>query len=499
MLHSLHFTEQQQADARTTTKRLCASWIDGRYHRDVSLARMELKSPYDDEVLAIVELADDAIVASATQAARKAFKGPWRAMPQAERAALLHALAAKVDKHRAELALLEALDVGKPVLHAYNDDVPGTASLFRWYAGLIETAYDIAPTRHDGVLAQVMREPHGVVGIVLPWNYPLITLAMKIGPALAAGNCVVCKPADDTPLTTLRLAELATEVGFPDGVINVVPGTGPVAGKAIGLSPDIDAINFTGSTNTGRQFLRYAADSNLKEVSLECGGKNPGLILPDLTNLDQIAEDLCTGFMMNTGQVCSSISRILAPRALEPTLRRILEEGMRAWPIGNPLNPSTRLGPLINDAQLAKVTRFIEQEKQNNPDFAESTAPVDGISPRFVKPIVFYNVSTSSPVWTDEIFGPVAAVQFYDDFEDALERANNTAYGLAAYVFGNDARLVTRASQGLDAGIVSVNAFTEGDLSTPFGGFKASGFGGKDKGLHSLDQYSRTKSVWWKL
>ncbi len=413
------------------------------------------------------------------------------------RAALLRTLAAAIDERRMEFALLETLDVGKPIRHSFHDDVPTTVGVLRWYASLIDTAYDLAAPGRSGILGRVIREPQGVVGIVLPWNYPLTTLALKIGPALAAGNTVVCKPADHTPLSTLRLAELAIEIGFPPGVINVVPGTGPVAGRALGLHPAVALINFTGSTATGRRFLRYAADSNLKEISLECGGKNPGIILPEVDDVDRYAAELATGFLMNSGQLCSSISRLIAPRRLEDALRHALAREMRDWPAGNPLDPRTRIGPLASDTHAAKVGEAIAGEKRRNNDFILSGAAITGESPRLVSPVVFFNVAKDSPAWRNEIFGPVLSVRFYDTLDDAVRMANDTDYGLSAYIFGDDPRAVGRLSSELDAGFVAINAFTEGDFTTPFGGFRTSGFGGKDKGIHSLDQYSRIKSVWW--
>jgi len=483
--------------ARRLAARLDRSWIDGRFVAGDHAERRAIRAPYDGETIADMHLAGEAEVDQAVKAAAAALKGPWGELGGEGRAALLRALADAIEAHAMEFALLESLDVGKPILHTVNDDVPTTIGVLRWNASLAETAYDLAPSRRKGVISQIVREPQGVVGIVLPWNYPLTTLALKIGPALAAGNTLVCKPADDTPLSTLRLAELAIEAGFPPGVINVVPGTGAVAGRALGLHDGVAAINFTGSTATGRRFLRYAADSNLKEISLECGGKNPAIVLPEVTALDRFADDIATGFLMNSGQLCSSISRLMAPRHLEDEVRGILAERMQAWPIGDPLDPATRIGPLVSDAHAAKVRAAIDTERARNNDLLVSGARHTGSSERLVDPVVFFGVDEGSPSWTEEIFGPVLSVRFYDDPAEALVSANATAYGLSAYLFGSDPEAIRRISAEMDAGFVAVNAFCEGDFTTPFGGFKTSGFGGKDKGIHALDQYSRTKSVWW--
>jgi gamma-glutamyl-gamma-aminobutyraldehyde dehydrogenase len=491
-------TEGQRAAAMKTAAGLSTSWIDGHFSHDAKDGIRPVISPYSGATLVEIAMGGAQQVDKAVAAARAALKGPWGTRGHQYRADLIRKLADAVDAHRLEFALLETLDVGKPIQHSYNDDAPTTVGVLRWYASLVETAYDRAPTRRSGVQIQIVREPQGVVGIILPWNYPLTTLALKLGPALAAGNTVVCKPADDTPLSTLRLARLASEIGFPPGVINVVPGAGAVAGKAIGLHDDVAAINFTGSTATGRKFLTYSAESNLKEISLECGGKNPAILLED-ADYARIADDLSTGFLMNSGQLCSSISRILAPRHHEAKLREVLAEKMAAWPVGDPLDPATRIGPLVSDAHAAKVSSAIEAERGRNNDLMVSAAPITGASPRLVAPTVFFNVDEKSPAWRDEIFGPVLSVNFYDEIDDAITRANDTAYGLSAYIFGNDAQAISRASEQLETGFVAVNAFCEGDFTTPFGGFKTSGFGGKDKGLHSLDQYSRTKSVWWAI
>lgn len=486
-------------DAVLQAGRLAASYVDGAFLRQGRAESLPNIDPYSGQVLGETQMGDAVVVDLAVEAARRALKGAWGSVGADGRAALLRRLADALEAERLSLAMLETLDTGKPMQHSYNDDVPTAVGVIRWFASLAETAYDIAPTRRSGALVQIMREPHGVVGIILPWNFPLTTLALKLAPALAAGNAVVCKPAEDTPLTTLRLAELAGQAGFPPGVINVVTGLGPIAGKAIGIHPGVDAINFTGSTETGRWFLRYSADSNLKEVSLECGGKNPAIILPGTTDVQPFAETLATGFLMNSGQLCSSISRVLAPRGAEVSLRQALAEQMAAWPVGDPFDPRTRIGPMINREHADKVNAALAAERAANNDLLSSEAEVTGASDLLVTPTAFFDVDEDSKTWKDEIFGPVLAVRFYDEVEQAIASANAAEFGLSAYVFGNDPASIASTARQLEAGFVAVNAFSEGDFTTPFGGFKLSGFGGKDKGIHALDQYSRTKSVWWQL
>lgn len=487
------------AELLNIARALDRSFVGDELHAAGSLDRLADRNPYDGSVLAEVAMADDAVVDAAVRAARAALDGPWGRMEAARRAELLRALADLVLVHGDELAALETLDVGKPISHSKAEDVPLTAQVFRWYASLLETYYDLAGQRRNGVLAQIVREPLGVVGVVLPWNFPLYTVALKVAPALAAGNAIVAKPAEDTPLTTLRLAQLAIECGFPAGVFNVVTGYGAVAGRAIGLHRGVDAINFTGSTAIGRQFLRYSADSNLKEITLECGGKNPALVLPDVQRLDGYIEQIGIGFMANSGQICSSISRLLLPSHLREQARDVLETEMRGWPTGDPFDERTRIGPLINARQAQRVRGAIDGARAQTDNFLLSDAPRTGESELMVAPMVFFDVDEASPLWREEIFGPVLSVRFYDGLDDMVRGANDTPYGLSGYIFSADPAAITDVASRINAGFISINAFGEGDFSTPFGGFRESGFGGKDKGIHALDQYSRTKSVWWDM
>ena len=484
-------------NAKQVAAGLKAPFIGDDFFRGSADVILTNHNPFDGSTLCEMAMGSEAVVDLAVLAARDALAGRWGCLAAEERAGLLRALADRVDADREQLALLETLDVGKPIGNSLAEDVPLTSAVLRWYASLLETYYDLAGPRGAGTVARVVREPHGVVGVVLPWNFPLYTLALKIAPALAAGNSIVAKPAEDTPLTALRLAQLAIEVGFPAGVINVVPGHGAVAGRAIGLHRDVDALNFTGSTAIGRQFLRYSADSNLKEVTLECGGKNPAIVLPDVRSTDAFMEQVAIGFMANSGQICSSVSRLLLPSHLRGQAHEAIAAAMREWPTGDPLDSRTRLGPVINARQAAKVRGAIEDGFQHSNDFLVSDAESNGASDLMVSPTVFFDVDEQSDLWREEIFGPVLSVRFYDGLDEAMRCANDTAYGLSAYIFSNDSALTVEAASRVNAGSVSINVFGEGDFSTPFGGFKQSGFGGKDKGIHAIDQYSRIKSIWW--
>ncbi len=489
------------ADALEKAKRVAAG-LDRPFIGDDFFGRHDTAtlinhSPFDGSALCEMAMGGAAAVDRAVSAAQAARAGAWGRMAAEERAGLLRALADRVDANSEELALLETLDVGKPITSSRAEDVPLTSAVLRWYASLIETCYDLAGLKRTGTLGRVAREPYGVVGVVLPWNFPLYTLALKIAPALAAGNTIVAKPAEDTPLTTLRLAQLAIEAGFPAGVLNIVPGHGADAGRAIGLHHGIDAINFTGSTLIGRQFLRYSADSNLKEITLECGGKNPAIVLPDVQHTDAFMEQVAIGFMANSGQICSSVSRLLLPSHLRDQAHDAIAAAMRVWPMGDPLDDRTRLGPLINARQAAKVRAVIDKGVQESNDVLISDAERLGASDLMVAPTVFFDVDEQFHLWRDEIFGPVLSVRFYDGLEDGIRSANDTDYGLSAYIFSSDSALTTEAASRINAGSVAINIFGEGDFASPFGGFGQSGFGGKDKGIHALDQYSRIKSIWW--
>ena len=376
--------------ATTLAGQLDRPFIGDDLYTASGLERMSNRNPYNEAVLTSVAMADDAAVDAAVAAATSALAGPWGKLSSAGRGELLRALAVRVTAECEQLALLEVLDVGKPIMHALTEDVPLTAAVLQWYASLAETYYDLATQRRAGAIAQVVREPVGVVGVVLPWNYPLFTFALKMAPALAAGNTIVAKPSEDTPLTTIRLAQLAIEVGFPAGVINVVPGRGVVAGRAIGLHPQIAAINFTGSTATGRQFLHYSADSNLKEVTLECGGKNPAIVLPDVCRLDRFIEQIAIGFMANSGQICSSISRLLLPSHLRDQARKEIAAAIAAWPMGDPMDDKTRIGPLINERQAEKVRAALDSGRQQIDDFLISDSVSSGSSKLMVPPTAFF-------------------------------------------------------------------------------------------------------------
>ncbi len=478
------------------------AFIDGELVDAITGATLDTYEPGTGRTLASVADCGAADVARATASARLAFdKGSWRKLVPASRKAVLLRFADLVEAHAAELAFLDAVDAGKPITDCEEIDLPDVLATLRWYAESLDKFFDkIAPTGPDN-LGLVVREPIGVVAAVLPWNFPTATLAMKIGPALAAGNSIVVKPAEQAPLSTIRVAQLAAEAGLPDGVFNVVPGRGEVAGRALGLSPEVDAVTFTGSTEVGRHFLRYAADSNLKRVVLECGGKSPQIVMADaVRDLDYLVGQLADAAFSNTGQNCTAGSRILVDRSVQAEVVEALAASAGGLRVGDPLEHDTQMGPVIEPEALDRVLRYIEEADGDGATVASGGRRIlEETGGWFVQPTVLDDVRPDMAVAREEIFGPVVSVISFGSEEEAIALANDTDYGLAASVFTNDLDRAHRMARAVRAGTVSVNCYSEGDVTTPFGGYKTSGFGGRDKGLEALDQYSELKTIWFQF
>lgn len=470
------------------------AFINGAFVDARSGATFATRNPYTGETIANLPACAAEDVDVAVAAARRSFEaGVWSDMHPSERKAILGKLADLLIENIEELAVMESLDAGKPVADCMELDLPETANCLRWHGEAQDKLYDqIAPTGHDA-LALVVREPVGVVAAVLPWNFPLLMMAWKIGPALATGNSVVVKPAEQTSLTALRLAELALEAGVPAGVLNVVTGMGPEAGEPLGRHMDVDALTFTGSTEVGRKFLEYSAQSNLKEVCLEMGGKSAAVVLSDAENLAEIAETQASAIFWNMGENCTANSRIIAHKDVYDELVAELAKQVPDWIVGDPLDPLTRNGPLISGEHFAKVSGLVDSGKAQGARVVTGGAGAGGL---LFQPTVFADVKPGMDIFQQEIFGPVVAVTRAESDEEAIELANQTQYGLAATLYTSNITRAHRYARKLRAGTVGVNTYSEGDISTPFGGFKASGFGGRDNGIHAHEQYTELKTIW---
>jgi 4-(gamma-glutamylamino)butanal dehydrogenase len=469
------------------------AWIDGGYRPAMSGKTFDTVNPATGAVLGTVAACDAADVDLAVQKAREAFEdGRWSRLHPTARKDVLVRLAKMLERNARELAVMESINSGKTIYDCETVDIPETIHVIKWHGELIDKIYDqVSPASKDHI-AMIVREPVGVVGLVLPWNFPLLMLAWKIGPALAAGCSVVVKPAQETSLTALRLAEIASEAGLPRGVLNIVTGGGDV-GEAVGRHPDVDMVSFTGSTVTGRKFLHYAADSNLKEIVLELGGKNPCIVLDDAEDLDAVAAHVVNGAFWNMGQNCSAASRLIVQRGVKERLLAKVAEHAREWVVGDPLNPEMRVGALVSKAHFAKVSGYLKAA-------AKEKIVMGGkvVAEGFIEPTVV-EADASSSLAVEEIFGPILTVITVGSFEEAITVANDTAYGLAASIFTANGKRALRGARMLRAGTVTVNSFGEGDISTPFGGYKQSGFGGRDNSIHAHDQYTQLKTIWLDL
>lgn len=476
------------------------AFINGRYVDAVAGATFDCISPIDGRVLAQVAACESVDVDAAVVAARKAFEqGSWSQAAPSHRKQVLLKFADLIEAHAEELALLETLDMGKPIRFSQSVDVPATVRCLRWYAEAIDKLYDqIAPTERS-VLATITREPVGVVGAIVPWNFPMIMAAWKFAPALAAGNSIVIKPSEKSPLSALRLAELATQAGLPKGVFNVVPGFGHTAGKALALHMDVDCIVFTGSTATGKLMLQYAGQSNLKRVWLECGGKSPNIVMADAIDLDQAAEAAAAAICFNQGEMCTAGSRLLVQASIKDEfIERVLKHAQRYQP-ADPLLQKTKLGSLVDESQLQRVLSYVTEGHSEGARLrAGGERALQDSGGYYMWPTIFDAVQPQMKIAQEEIFGPVLSVMSFEDEAEAVRIANQVMYGLAAAVWTRDLNTAHRMSRALRAGMVYVNCYDEDDITVPFGGYKQSG-NGRDKSLHAFDKYTELKTTWIRL
>lgn len=460
--------------------------------------KLECISPIDGAVIGHIADGDHRDIDAAVKVARQTFEqGEWRNLAPAERKAVMLKFSALLEQHSEELAALDCVDAGKPITECLNTDIPATIETFYWYAEAIDKIFGkIAPTASD-ITGLIVNEPIGVVGVVLPWNFPAQMFAWKVAPALTAGNSVIVKPAELTSLSAHRMVELAYEAGVPKGALSLVCGLGENVGEPLGRHMDVDIVSFTGSTEVGRYFLKYSAESNLKEIVLECGGKSPQIVFED-ADLDAAAPHILASAFWNMSENCSCGSRLLVHDNVKATLLAKLVEGLKAWKVGNPLDPEVSIGPMVEEAHFNKVKSFIDITlKEGGKLVAGGKIHSDLGSGWYVEPTIFENVTKDMTLFQNEVFGPVLAVCGFTTEEEAIELANDSHYGLAASFYTENLRRAFRVANGIKAGTVSVNGFSEGDITTPFGGFKQSGFGGKDNGLEAFEQYIQQKVIWY--
>ncbi|MGB0466924.1 MAG: aldehyde dehydrogenase [Pontibacterium sp.] len=471
------------------------AYINGQFQPAVSGETFPSINPATEELLTEVASCDTADVDLAVDCAREVFKsGAWSEMHPRQRKQIMQEWADLIEVHKDEFALLDTLDMGKSISEMVNIDVPDAIDCFRWTAECIDKVYgEIAPTGED-TLAMISHEPVGVVGAITPWNYPLMMVSWKLAPALAAGNSVVLKPSEKSPLSALRLAELATEAGIPDGVLNVLPGFGHTAGKALALHMDVNVLAFTGSTRVAAMLMEYAGQSNMKRVWLEAGGKSPNLVFAD-ADIKKAAAGAASAIFANQGEVCIACSRLYVEKSIKEAFMAALVEEASHFQTGDPLDPNTTMGPMVDGAQLATVERYIRSAQEEGGNLVMGGVPEYQTGKGFfAKPTIVDNAHNGMTFVKEEIFGPVLAVCEFETEEQAIALANDSVYGLGAALWTQNLSRAHRVSRKLESGMVWVNTWGEGDSTVPFGGVKASG-NGRDKSLHALEKYINIKNV----
>ncbi len=476
------------------------AFINGHYVPAASGKTFSCLSPIDGLLITQVAECEQEDIERAVKAARQAFEaGMWSESSPVHRKKTLQKFALLIEKHAEELALLESIDMGKPVADALSIDVSASVRCLSWTAEAVDKVYgEIAPTPHHE-LGLITREPLGVVAAIVPWNFPLLMATWKFAPALAAGNSVILKPSEKSPLSALRIAELAMQAGIPPGVFNVVPGFGKGAGEPLALHMDVDGLVFTGSTGVGKHLLQCAGRSNMKRAFMECGGKSPNLVFADAPDLEEAAKAAAIGIFFNQGEVCTAASRLLVERSIKDDfVKMVVEAGKNLHP-KHPFDPSAPMGAMVDEGHMNRVLEFIEQGKAEGAELALGGERVMTESGGYyIAPTVFNEVAHEMSISKQEIFGPVLSVIGFDTEDEALRIANDTDFGLAAGVWTQNLSRAHRVAKKLRAGSVWVNYWDGGDMTAPFGGFKQSG-NGRDKSLHAFEKYTELKSTWINL
>ena len=452
-------------------------------------------NPSTEEVIAEVAAAEQPDVDAAVAAARAALNGPWSTWSARERGRIVWKIGEKLMERADEIARLETLHNGKPIFESRQIEVPAAAECFQYYAGWADKIHGETVPVKGNYLTYTLREPVGVVAAIVPWNFPLLLTSWKVAPALACGNTVIIKPATQTPLTAIALAEIAAEVGLPPGVLNVITGPGSSVGQALVAHPGIDKIAFTGDTSTGRQIMRGSSDT-LKRITLELGGKSPNIVLPD-ADLDAAIRGATTGIFYGKGEVCAAGSRLLVDRSIKDAFVEKVAARAKKMTPGDPLDPKTRLGAIASKNQLETDLRYIEQAKREGAELVAGGGRADIGTGKgyFLQPTVFANVTPEMTIAREEIFGPVLATIEFGDVDEAIARANDSSYGLAAAVWTKDIKKAHDVARRLQAGTVWITPYNIYDTAAPFGGYKQSGFG-REMSLHALEHYTQVKSVW---
>jgi gamma-glutamyl-gamma-aminobutyraldehyde dehydrogenase len=476
-------------------------FIDGEYRDAVDGRRFRNINPANGEILAEMARGTEADIDMAVASALSAYRsGTWSRMAPRDRMEVLYRFADLIEQQSETLAVLDTLDMGKPISDMMDEDIPSVVTTIRFMAECIDKVDGTVTNTDSGSVHMVLREPLGVVGAITPWNYPMLMAVWKIAPALAAGNTVVLKPAEQSPTSAPRLAELFIEAGGPAGVFNVVNGMGEDAGKALALHNDVAKVSFTGSTEVGKLIMQYAGQSNMKRVGLECGGKSPQIMMADLPDLDAAVESAIDGIFANMGEVCSAGSRLLVERPIYDTfIERFIESGREAYTPGDPLNPDTNMGPLVDQDSQQRVLGMIENGIDEGATLHfGGTAPEHLSEGAYVNPTLFGDVRNDMSIARQEIFGPVASVIPFEGADEGIAIANDTIYGLAAGIWTSDINRAFRLIKDIEAGVVWVNAYEDGDMTQPFGGYKQSGQA-RDKCIDSFKSYTQTKSAWIRL
>ncbi|MFT5705603.1 MAG: gamma-glutamyl-gamma-aminobutyraldehyde dehydrogenase [Shewanella sp.] len=489
---------QDLADRLITQGEIKAdAFITGEYQAALSGERFDCVSPIDGRVLCQVASCDLEDANIAVKSARAAFdSGVWSELAPVKRKGIMIRFADLLEANKDELALLETLDMGKPIRYSGAVDVMGAARSIRWSGEAIDKIYDeIAPTAHNEI-GMITREPVGVVAAIVPWNFPILMACWKLGPALATGNSVILKPSEKSPLTAIRMAQIAIEAGIPKGVLNVLPGFGHTVGKALALHMDVDTLVFTGSTKIAKQLMIYAGESNMKRVWLEAGGKSPNIVFNDAPDLQKAAEAAAAAIAFNQGEVCTAGSRLLVEAGVKDELLGLIAKEMQAWQPGHPLDPATTCGAVVDKQQLDNVLKYIRVGVAEGAELVHGGNQVMAESGGvYIEPTIFSNVENKMTIAKEEIFGPVLSVITFDGMDEAISIGNDSIYGLAAGVWTSNISKAHKTAKALRSGMVWINHYDGGDMTAPFGGYKQSG-NGRDKSLHAFDKYTEIKATW---